>query len=86
MRHRAYLDSSNARKGPEVTIANPGEVLLYALQQGTGDAQAVVGTVERLRCESHGSIVAAVSFSQIWPGRRSFLNNTYLPPLPVVLS
>lgn len=65
VRHRAYLNSSNACKGPEVTIANPREVLLYALQQATGDVQAVVGTVERLRGESHGSIVAVVLFCQI---------------------
>jgi hypothetical protein len=58
VRPRAYLNGSNACKGPEVTIANPREVLLYALQQATGDIQAVVGTVERLRGESHGSIVA----------------------------
>ena len=65
MRHRAYLNSSNACKGPEVTIADPREVFLYALHQAAGHIQAVVGTVERLRSESHGSIVAVVLFCQI---------------------
>lgn len=52
------LDGSNTTKGPQVTVADPRELRLDLLQQGSCNMQAVIGIVDGLGLEAHGSIVA----------------------------
>ena len=52
------LDGGNTSKSPQVTVTDPRELGLDFLQQGSCNIQAVVSTVEGLRLETHGGIVA----------------------------
>lgn len=52
------LDGSYTTKSPEVSIGDPGKLLLDILEEGAGDVQTIVGSVLCLRLETHGSIVA----------------------------
>lgn len=55
----SLLDSGDTAEGPEVTVRDPGELLLDALHVVAGNVEAVVGTVAALVGETHGSVVGA---------------------------
>jgi hypothetical protein len=52
-----YLNSGYTAKSPEVTITDPGELLLDRFKNSTGDSQTIVCTMQRFRVESHSSVV-----------------------------
>ena len=52
------LDGSDTSKGPQVTVADPRELGLDLFHQGSGNIQAVIGTMDGLGLEAHGGIVA----------------------------
>lgn len=58
-KRNAHLDSTNAGKSPEVTIANPVKLGLDLFHQCTSDVETIVCTVKSLRFEAHCSIVTA---------------------------
>ncbi|KAI6760215.1 hypothetical protein HG531_013416 [Fusarium graminearum] len=62
------LDSTNAGKDPEIRVGDPRELLLDRLKEVTGSGQTGVGTVVRLRSESHGSSIAATGTSLLVVG------------------
>ena len=52
------LDGSDTSKGPQVTVADPRELSLDLFHQGSGNVQAVIGTMEGFGLEAHGGVVA----------------------------
>lgn len=50
------LNGSDSSKGPEVTVRDPGELLLDLLHVVSSKVESVVGSVLGLRVESHSSL------------------------------
>ena len=51
------LYGSNTSKGPQVSVANPGELGLDLLHQDSGNVEAVIGIMESLGFETHSGVV-----------------------------
>lgn len=66
----SLLDGTDTTKSPQVTVRDPGELLLDTLHVVTGNVQASVGTVVGLVLETHGSIVGTTSLVVLVIGSR----------------
>ena len=73
------LNGGNTTKGPQVTVADPGEFGLDLLQQGSGNRQTVIGTMESLGFETHGSEVAIHFTTLLEPGYGRIRGRMYSP-------
>jgi len=52
------LDGGNTSKSPQVTVADPRELLLDLLHERTSDIQSSVSAMQGFGFETHGGVVA----------------------------